>query len=169
MCINHHRRILKIKPLLILVDGGEKIPAKPGKESGLDPELRSACKSRRPHLCFQPTHKPGSDEPPHGHLPIIPHHSEPGVSKEKKCYGHQGPFAVIFVRAVSCPLELGKAAGVVTSRVQIWGADTKMACVRNHGVVIPLAVFETDDVPPLFFVYEGQSTTELFFDSHVVY
>ena len=57
---------------------------------------------------------------------------------------------------MSCPLELGKAAGVVTSRVQIWGADTKMACVRNHGVVIPLAVFETDDVPPLFFVYEGR-------------
>ena len=82
---------------------------------------------------------------------------------------------------MSCPLELGKAAGVVTSRVQIWGADTKMACVRNHGVVIPLAVFETDDVPPLFFVYEGRQkvtvpsfetfkfTTELFSDSPLVY
>jgi len=40
---------------------------------------------RWPHLCFQPTQKPGSDEQPHGHLPIIPHHSDfrGALSKEK--------------------------------------------------------------------------------------
>lgn len=59
--------------------------AKPGRESGLDPEqihLQKWAPSVPPHLCFQPTQKPGSDDPPPPssravcHLPItLPRHT----------------------------------------------------------------------------------------------